>query len=248
METARTKSTDCQHLLDEESFRTLPELEKENFRHFLNEILRNHHLLRMLPGNITNVIDVGCGTGYMACLLAQGGKEVTAVDISERRLFTFHDIALRYHITQVHSDLFQLEYTNSFDMLVCQEVLEHLEDYEWAVQHMTTFIKPEGYAVFCVPYEEDLRAKMKTCPLCHRSYHKNGHLHSFSERKLRRCFEQHHLNILKTELLVNKRTTKWFARIKYPARRGLVLFDTIMNSLYPRKAAYLAMLCRKVSS
>ncbi|UCE18470.1 MAG: methyltransferase domain-containing protein [Gemmatimonadota bacterium] len=250
METDITKSDGCQHLYDQQKFFTLSELKKQNYRHFLNEILRNRHLFKMLPANISHAIDVGCGTGYLAYFLARKGKRVTAVDMSSKKLQSFRDIALQYNITQVHSDLFQLRYTHSFDVLICQEVLEHLEHYEKAVSLMKSFLRPRGFALFCVPYEENLTAKMRTCPLCHASYHKNGHLHSFNRQILSDVLERQDLTILRTKLIVSKRVTKWFAKIKYPAWMGffgVLLFDNVMNHLCPRKAAYLAVLCRKNS-
>lgn len=202
----------------------------------------------MLPAKMRTVIDVGCGTGYLAFLLAQSGKEVTAVDISEPRLLSFRDIAQRYDITQIQSDLFHLDYRNSFDALVCQEVLEHIEKHNKAVKHMTAFLKPQGYALFCVPYRENLAAKMRTCPVCHTSYHTNGHVHSFDEKILSESLQQQGFTILKINRIVSKRTTKWFAHIQYPVGKGLFFFlrfDSIMNCFFPRKAAYLAVLCRK---
>ena len=246
-----TRPDSCHRHLDQESFFTLGELKRYNFRHYVNEILRHHHLLTILPQKMTNVIDIGCGTGYMAYLLARRGKEVTAVDISEEKLSSFRNTALKHTITQVHSDLFQLDYNNSFDALICQEVLEHLENYEKAVRHMTSFLKPHGYALFCVPYNENLAAKMRMCPVCNRSYHKNGHVHSFSGKKFLDSLEKQGLKILRTKLIVSKRTTKWLATIRYPVRMGLFLgshFDNVMNSFFPRKAAYLAALCTKNSS
>ena len=238
----------CRHLLNEEKFFIVEELRKQNYRHFVNEVLRHNHLLRMLPANSRTVIDVGCGTGYLASLMARSGKTVTAIDISQPRLVAFRDIAQRYDITQVHADLFDLDYRHAFDALVCQEVLEHLEHFEQATHHMVSFLKPQGYALFCVPYRENLSAKMRTCPVCHTAYHTNGHLHSFDERKLSETLQRHGFTILRIRRIVSKRTTKWCAKIRYPVERGFFLigsFDSVMNYFFPRKAAYLAVLCRK---
>ena len=246
-----TKPEDCKHSLDQQKFFTIQELEQQDYRHFLNEVLRHRHLLTMMPSKMKHVIDVGCGTGYMAYLLAQRGLRVTAVDISEKKLLKFRDMALHFSITQVHLDLFQLHYDNIFDALVCQEVLEHLEHYEKAVKHISSFLRTQGYALFCVPYKENLAAKIRTCPMCNQPFHKNGHVHSFNEKTLSRCIENQELTVLKIKRIVSKRTTKWFAKIQYPAMRipfPILLFDRLMNLFFPRKAAYLAVLCRKNNS
>ena len=241
----KTKKNQCNHLPKQEDFNIW---EPKYNQLYLNEILRHGHLINMLPiKKIKNLIDIGCGIGYMAYLLSRKGLHVTAVDISEKRLLLFKEIAKKSNIQQIHSDLFMLNCTD-FDAILSQEVLEHLENYQHALNKITTFIKPDGYALFCVPYKENLNAKMIKCPICGQKYNKNGHLHSFSKEMFCNSIEKAGFKIIITRLIVSKRITKWFKTSKLIINNAfpfLLFIDRCMNYLFPHKAAYLAVLSKK---
>ena len=234
---------ECDHGVDYNSFYDIWHADKST-KLYKNELLRYYHLLNLLPGNITNVIDIGCGTGYMASLMAKRNLNVTAVDISENRLASFHDIAEKLNIKQIKQNFFKSN-LNNFDALLSQEVLEHIENYEIALKKMASFLKPQGYAVFCVPYKENLDSKAKKCSLCGQLYHISGHLHSFTEEKLTTALLTAGFTILKLDVIVNKRTFKWLAKTKLPVNKPVLQLDKTLNFLFSHKAAYLAALCQK---
>lgn len=215
-------------------------------RLYKNEMLRNHHLCNILTteNNFNNLLDVGCGTGYLDSLLAKTGKKVTAVDISQRRLDLFKDISKKLDIIQINENLYDLEVAN-FDAVISQEVLEHLEDYESALLKMSSFLKPKGIGLFCVPYNENLNAKMIIDEKSGEKVHKNGHLHSFTKDKFEGSILKSGFEIIRTYLLVNKRSYKRFSQLGIPINNFTLKIDDIMNKLFPHKAAYLAILCRK---
>jgi len=215
---------------------------------YLNERLRYGSLVNLvLSKKIRKLIDIGCGTGYMSYLLSRKGLKITAVDISKTSLLAFKKIAKANNINQVHSDLFDLQCAG-FDAVLSQEVLEHIENYEQALVKMASFIKPNGYAFYCVPYKENLTVKMVECPICGQKYNRNGHLHSFSKELFCDCIEKAGFKIIKIRLIVNKRITKWFKASKLMINYAFPLLeflDRIMNFIAPHKAAYIAVLCIK---
>ena len=233
----------CDHVVDYNYFYDIWNADK-NTKLYKNEMLRYFHLLNLLPGNISNVIDIGCGTGYMASLMASRNLKVTAVDISEDRLACFRDIAKRSTITQIKRNFFELNF-NNFDALLSQEVLEHIENYEKALMKMASFIKPNGYGIFCVPFEENLDAKTKRCTSCGHLYHTSGHLHSFTKNKLATALSSTGFTMLKLDIIVNKRTFKWLAKTKISVNKLVLQLDKMLNILFSHKAAYMAVLCQK---
>lgn len=215
-------------------------------RIYKNEMLRNQHLFQIIfdYAEFENVIDIGCGTGYLDYMLANLGKCVTAVDLSEKRLSLFKGKAADYDIAQINDNLFNLTLSN-YDLVISQEVLEHIEDYESALNKMNSFVKKGAIGLFCVPYNENLEAKMVTDPNTGEHVHKVGHLHSFTKPKLEQSVRNTGFDVIKSFLLVNKRSYKLFAKFKIPVNNFTIQIDKLMNFLFPEKAAYLAVACRK---
>ncbi|MFZ1291951.1 MAG: class I SAM-dependent methyltransferase [Melioribacteraceae bacterium] len=218
----------------------------KNTKLYKNEMLRNHNLFNIIKKQtyVEKIIDIGCGTGYLDYLMAKDRKQITGVDLSKSSLSLFKEVADKFGIKQIHENLFNIELKN-FDLVISQEVLEHLENYESAISKMSEFIKENGFGLFCVPYNENLNAKMINDPTTGERIHKVGHLHSFTKEKLEMSIEKSGFKLIKSFLLVNKRTNKLFANLKIPVNSYTLFIDKIMNSLFPHKAAYLAVLCKK---
>jgi 2-polyprenyl-3-methyl-5-hydroxy-6-metoxy-1,4-benzoquinol methylase len=173
-------------------------------------------------------------------------KKIAALDISEKRLKMFADQAQKYAIRQVLYDFFEFK-TDPVDLLISQEVLEHLPDVEKAMKKMRTFIRSGGFAIFCVPYEENLESKMITDPATGERYHKNGHLHSFTRSTLIDYAVAAGFTVLKVKLNANKRLVRWFTKLNISVTTATCRIYDLMNRLFPHKSAYIAILCRNMN-
>ena len=233
----------CNHGLDNDSYYDIRHADK-NTKLFKNEVLRYYHLLNLLPGNISEILDIGCGTGYMSQLIAKKKMKVIAIDISEKRLLSFKEIADKLNIKQLHENLFNLKFNNC-EAIISQEVIEHIPDYKSALRKMFSFLRNFGFALFCAPYRENLQAKTRKCPYCGEYYHTCGHVNRFTEDSFRNDLINCRFKILKTRLIVNKRTVKWLALFNLPLNNFTLLFNKMMNKFFPHKAAYIAILCQK---
>ncbi|MBD3287520.1 methyltransferase domain-containing protein [candidate division KSB1 bacterium] len=211
---------------------------------YITEMLRYKQLLKMLPLNLSTVIDIGCGKGYMDYLLAQEKYTITAVDISEDSLKSFSEIAKKYSITQICADFFTLDLKN-FDLVLSQEMIEHIEDYQAALDKLYTFVRSGGYGLFSVPYKENLQAKMINYPETGKHVHRNGHLHSFTRNKFVDSIKQAGFKIVRVELITNKRAIKWLASLRLPVNIITIYLDRILNILFPNKATFIAVLAEK---
>lgn len=98
------------------------------------------------------VLDVGCGVGYGAQLLARrGASSVTAFDISEQaiqhaRRFYPHP-NLEYFVSS--AEAFSL--TDRFDIITCFELIEHLHDQHGAIELIASLLKPDGVLFISTP-------------------------------------------------------------------------------------------------
>src|SRR5688572_22617371 len=105
-------------------------------------------------------LDAGCGTGYNAIWLRRHyGAQVTGLDYSA---YAFPYCRKRQQQDLVQGSVTALPFSpNSFDFLICLEVLTQLEDDQSRLQAMCeTFrvLRPGGYAILRVPAFKWLRS------------------------------------------------------------------------------------------
>jgi SAM-dependent methyltransferase len=98
-------------------------------------------------------LDAGCGTGYNAIWLRlHYGAQVTGLDYSA---YAFPYCRKRQQHDLVQGSVVALPFSpNSFDFLLCLEVLTQLEDGYLRLQAMREIfrdLRPEGYAILRVP-------------------------------------------------------------------------------------------------
>jgi SAM-dependent methyltransferase len=98
------------------------------------------------------VLDAGCGTGYGTLMLIEGGAaSVTAIDLAEEAVEqTLERVDGRAEV--VLGDVHQLPFDDaSFDMVVCFEVIEHMDGQDAALSEFARVLRPEGFLLISSP-------------------------------------------------------------------------------------------------
>ncbi len=93
------------------------------------------------------ILDAGSGPGLYALHLAEKGHLVTGIDINKERVKLSTGIAQRIGNTAkfVVGDLCALPFPdNSFEVIVCSDVIEHIPNDQQALQEMARVLRPEG--------------------------------------------------------------------------------------------------------
>jgi SAM-dependent methyltransferase len=100
------------------------------------------------------VLDAGCGTGYGAELLArEGAAAVVGVDIDEQAFDRTQAVAGA--VTFRKADLRELPADlGDFDVVVCFEVLEHIDDPTTALDRLAGVLRPDGVLVVSSPNKD----------------------------------------------------------------------------------------------
>ena len=124
---------------------------------YYREELNNPAAFRLI-GNVRDkkVLDLACGEGYNARILAKKGAIVAGVDFSERlielarRLETKERLGITYYV----SDAANMEKlpSNHFDLVTCFMALQDIEHYEEAISEVARVLKGSGMFIFSIPH------------------------------------------------------------------------------------------------
>ena len=100
-----------------------------------------------------DILDVGCGTGYGANLLADKARSVTAVDLSETGIAiasrTYNKPNLSFRVMDASDLSFFGE--ESFDLVYSSQCIEHVVEYEKFVSEVFRVLKRGGTFIVTTP-------------------------------------------------------------------------------------------------
>ena len=96
--------------------------------HRLNPI-RLEYILSKCNINDKRVLDIGCGGGILAEQLHKQGAIVTGIDSSSKSITIArqHAKEQNYDIEYINKSIFDITDCNSFDFIVCFEMIEHID-------------------------------------------------------------------------------------------------------------------------
>jgi SAM-dependent methyltransferase len=155
------------------------------------------------PGD--RVLDVGCGEGRHTHASALERVDVVGVDLDPARVREARDgfeaevaDAARTRPGFCRADAFDLPFrTGAFDVVICSEVLEHLPEYDRAVDELDRVLAPGGSLAVSVPRPGPERV----CWRLSEEYHQveGGHVRVFDPADLRSTVEDRDLEFVDSE-------------------------------------------------
>ena len=130
-----------------------------------------HFMMPHVAG--ANVLDAGCGSGYGAAYLAEGGARVVAgVDASAKAIAFSREHFARPNLRFEVMNIERLEHLEdgTWDLIVCSNVLEHVPHVGRFLRRVGALLKPNGVFLLAVPpiINDALRAQNLANP-----YHLN---------------------------------------------------------------------------
>jgi ubiquinone/menaquinone biosynthesis C-methylase UbiE len=168
-------------------------------------------------------LDVGCGDGALAHDLAERtGARVVAVDLSVKRVERARSRVAGLPVSQ--AGVYALPFRDrSFPLVVCTDLLEHLDDPQAAVRELARV--SSGHVLVTVPYKITIEKTL--CPHCGKDYFLYGHQHSFGREGVERLAASAGARVLGFEHVIPMfecRRYKWCPPLKW------LLWDHFKNS------------------
>jgi 2-polyprenyl-6-hydroxyphenyl methylase/3-demethylubiquinone-9 3-methyltransferase len=128
--------------LDNGPFRSLHQINPIR----MNFILDNVNLLGK------TALDLGCGGGILTESLYVQGAEVTGIDLAQNCIEIAKQHAdkqnykINYECAEISTKVDQ--YANKFDVVTCMEMLEHVPDVQYIINHIAKIVKEDGIVFF----------------------------------------------------------------------------------------------------
>lgn len=148
-------------------------------------------LLRSLaPKPDEKILDVGCGLGRLAEVIAEYGSEVTGIDISEYAIERAKEkYKGREQLEFICANALDMDFKNSFDKILCYHFIEHLTlaDARILLQKMYSALKSGGTLVMGLPIDDGhLLRRCVHFVATRRKWRYLGHLVGFSVKEIER--------------------------------------------------------------
>ncbi|MBC8490524.1 MAG: class I SAM-dependent methyltransferase [Bacteroidetes bacterium] len=158
-----------------------------------HDVARIQKILELIPNDVDTILDVGCGDGRVTNALFHHYPFVIGVDISTAGLGKVQPKTICGSSTTLPFR------DNTFDLVLCGQVLEHLDDLSLDSTMSELMRVSRRYVLVDVPYQENLEFGMVRCDKCLSVFHGSLHLRSFSKESLKNCFAGKS-NIIRCEL------------------------------------------------
>ncbi len=151
----------------------------------VERIRLNQMILSRIPDQVTSILDVGCGNGWLAKAKVSQETTVISMDISSRNPIQ----AIKKHPHPRHEALIADVYHmplkgNSIDCIVASEIMEHVPDPALFIEKLLFVLKPGGKLIITTPYNEQIEYHL--CVHCNHPTPAHAHLHSFNENNIKK--------------------------------------------------------------
>ena len=189
-------------------------------------------IIREISDDLSIVLDVGCGNGWVAKKLIPLGKKVISMDISSiNPINSIRDVQHKNHAGLI-ADVYNIPLKeNSIDCIIAAEIMEHVPDPKTLIFDLVKLLKNKGKLIITTPYNEKIEYYL--CVHCNRPTPRFAHLHSFSKENIKeyipstgvkwsnKIFMNRYLSIIRSHII-----------LKYFPFNFWMFIDKLFNWIY----------------
>ena len=151
---------------------------RESTRDFTIEAKLLYEMLHPSPDS--RILEVGCGGGAFLAFLEDKGHRATGVDVLEEAIEAARKVAGKSEVMM--ADAAELPFADaSFDCLVSQHLVEHIEDLPGALAEWRRVLNGGGMMAVCTPNN------LYPCPSL---FNDPSHVHIYDPDELSRVVEE----------------------------------------------------------
>lgn len=157
----------------------LPGLEKDEEQRLHESILEE------ITDEMSVILDLGCGNGWVSKKLIPSGKKVISMDVSsDNPVKAVRELRHKNHAGLI-ADAYNIPLKdNSVDCIIASEIIEHVPDPKTLIAGLINKLKQKGKIIITVPYNEKIEYNL--CVHCNRPTPRFAHLHSLNENNITR--------------------------------------------------------------
>jgi 2-polyprenyl-3-methyl-5-hydroxy-6-metoxy-1,4-benzoquinol methylase len=134
--------------MDVTNYQQIESIERHNWWYRGKRDLFDRILTRVSKHHkIEKALDIGCGVGSNLEILHRHAGEVKGIDFSELAVEFCKQKGFK---NVVKGDVCNLPKKEKFDVVLCSELLEHVDDAK-AIEQINSVLKPGGIFIFSVP-------------------------------------------------------------------------------------------------
>lgn len=192
-------------------------------------------LIRKYAAPGSKILDVGVGLGRLLSRFPE--LERYGMDISRGYLQVSQGKGIQVCCSKIEDMPYR---ENSFDLVVCTDVLEHVVDLNAAVRNLIHVTKPGGYLIVRVPYRENLAQYLdEAYP------YQLAHVRTFDEFSLKILFTKLHECQYYEDNLTLYIPSPFKLKVRFPKLNKLLFLLVRMTRFATGRRIY-RMLCRRL--
>lgn len=136
-----------------------------------------------------DVLDFGCGSGYLLKSLQHFPARLFGCDSSEKNVqianTNLKNIKTFQYCEQVFDDFFDRN-NGKYDVVFFIECIEHImpEKLNTTIKGIASLLKKNGKIIITTPNQEDFSRETCICPSCHCVFHKYQHMTQWDVNKI----------------------------------------------------------------